>query len=236
MFFFFTEFWDIAFQWSLSDFSLSLIRTVPCPPQRVKSDLLCSSNSVHVEWNLGTGAESFEVHAISTDGQSSGCDTTNTSCVVPNLVCGSIYNISVLAIGHHCNVSKSAITTLHSGRWPLIKHNTMHLNVFLIKVTASSTAIVLWPKYQFPFFPQCHVFPTRFRQTWAVHLVWLMCPGSLAEELSLTLLSLRAAGALLHHATAPTPHVSSLIYCVDSHTASACLPPMTGVPAHRVKA
>ncbi|XP_067303573.1 fibronectin [Pseudorasbora parva] len=90
------------------------VASVPCPPQQVETDLLCSSNSAHVKWNSGTGAESYEVHAISTGGQMTGCDTTNTSCVVPNLVCGSIYNISVLAIGHLCNVSKSAITTLHS--------------------------------------------------------------------------------------------------------------------------
>ncbi|XP_077060714.1 uncharacterized protein fndc7b [Siphateles boraxobius] len=90
------------------------VASVPCPPQRVESNLLCSSNSASVQWNPGMGAESYEVHAISTGGQMTGCDTTNTSCVVPNLVCGSIYNISVLAIGHHCNVSKSAITTLHS--------------------------------------------------------------------------------------------------------------------------
>lgn len=62
------------------------------------------------------GAESYEVHAISANGQINGCNSTNTSCVMPNLQCGSIYNISVLTLGHHCNVSKSAITTLHSGR------------------------------------------------------------------------------------------------------------------------
>ncbi|XP_016331309.1 uncharacterized protein LOC107680061 [Sinocyclocheilus anshuiensis] len=90
------------------------VASVPCPPENVESNLLCSSNSAHVQWNPGSGAESFEVHAISTDGQMTGCDSTNTSCVMPNLVCGSIYNVSVLAIGHHCNVSRSEITTLHS--------------------------------------------------------------------------------------------------------------------------
>lgn len=114
---------------------------MPCPPQQVESNLLCSSNSAHVQWNPGMGAESYEVHAISTGGQMTGCDTTNNSCVVPNLVCGSIYNISVLAIGHQCNVSRSSITTMHSGRWPLIKHNKVQLNFFSMKVTASSTAI-----------------------------------------------------------------------------------------------
>ncbi|KAF4097010.1 hypothetical protein G5714_022979 [Onychostoma macrolepis] len=90
------------------------VASVPCPPENVESSLLCSSNSAHVQWNLGAGAESYEVQAISTDGQMTGCDSTNTSCVMPNLVCGSIYNISVLAIGHQCNVSRSEITTLHS--------------------------------------------------------------------------------------------------------------------------
>ncbi|KTF75017.1 hypothetical protein cypCar_00024381 [Cyprinus carpio] len=90
------------------------VASVPCPPEKVESNLLCSTNSAHVQWNLGAGAESYEVHAISTGGQMTRCDSTNTSCVMPNLGCGSIYNISVLAIGHQCNVSRSEITTLHS--------------------------------------------------------------------------------------------------------------------------
>ncbi|KAL1249579.1 hypothetical protein QQF64_020584 [Cirrhinus molitorella] len=90
------------------------VASVPCPPENVELNLLCSSNSAHVQWNAGAGAESYEVYAISTDSQMTGCDSTNTSCVMPNLECGSIYNVSVLAIGHHCNVSRSEITKLHS--------------------------------------------------------------------------------------------------------------------------
>ncbi|XP_056304665.1 uncharacterized protein LOC130216807 [Danio aesculapii] len=90
------------------------VPSVPCPPQNVISNMLCSLNSANVQWSPAMGAESYEVHAISANGQINGCNSTNTSCVMPNLQCGSIYNISVLALGHHCNVSKSAITTLHS--------------------------------------------------------------------------------------------------------------------------
>ncbi|XP_057183469.1 G surface protein, allelic form 156-like [Triplophysa rosa] len=90
------------------------VASVPCPPQDVESTLLCSSNSAHVEWHTSGGAESYEVQAISTDGHLTGCDSTNTSCVVSNLICGSIYDISVVAIDHNCNVSRSTITTLHS--------------------------------------------------------------------------------------------------------------------------
>ncbi len=164
-----------------------------------------------------------------------GCNSTNTSCVIHNLVCGSIYNISVLAIGYQCNVSRSEITTLHSGWWPLIKHNTMQFKLIHMPLSASiSYHSFRMTQYQFPFCPQCHVFPPTFRQTWAVDLVWLMCPGSLAKELSLILLSLRAAGVLRLHATAVALHVSLVIYCVDSHTASAWLPLTMCVQAHRV--
>lgn len=212
---------------SLTFCSLCLIQTVPCPPENVKSNLLCSSNSAHVQWNPGAGAESYEVHAINTGGQMTLCDSTNTSCVIPNLVCGSIYNISVLAIGHHCNVSRSEITTLHSGWLHLIKQNTIQCSW-----TFSVWQWVL--ASQLPFCPQCHVSPTRFRQTWAVDPVWLMCPGSLAKALSRTLFLLMGAGGLHLHATAVAPHASLVIYCVDSHTASAWLPPTMCVPAHQV--
>ncbi|XP_051946726.1 fibronectin type III domain-containing protein 7-like [Xyrauchen texanus] len=90
------------------------VPSVPCPPQNVELSWLCSSNAAFVQWNNGSGAESYVVHAISTEGDLTGCDTTNTSCVVPYLICGSEYTVSVVAVGHHCNVSKSTITGLHS--------------------------------------------------------------------------------------------------------------------------
>ncbi|XP_051515678.1 uncharacterized protein LOC127418869 [Myxocyprinus asiaticus] len=90
------------------------VPSVPCPPQDVQLSWLCSSNSAFVQWINGTGAESYEVHAISTEGHMTGCSSTNTSCVLPYLTCGSEYNVSVVAFGHQCNVSKSTITGLHS--------------------------------------------------------------------------------------------------------------------------
>ncbi|XP_055044899.2 uncharacterized protein fndc7b [Misgurnus anguillicaudatus] len=90
------------------------VASVPCPPQNVESTLLCSSNSAHVQWNTSGGAESYEVQAIDNDGHLTRCNSANTSCVVPNLICGSMYNISVFAIGQNCNFSKSAVKRLQS--------------------------------------------------------------------------------------------------------------------------
>ncbi|XP_041914101.1 uncharacterized protein LOC121678548 [Alosa sapidissima] len=88
--------------------------SVPCPPMAVVSSLDCDSNTALVEWGASGGAESYMVKAIGWEGHVTGCNTTDLECVVPDLMCGYTYNISVVAIGNECNVSESDISLLQS--------------------------------------------------------------------------------------------------------------------------
>lgn len=93
----------------------SLSPTVPCPPQSVESYLDCSTNTARVQWAAASGADSYEVQAYSAEGSVAGCSAEETECVLPDLVCGSIYNISVISVSNECNVSESDIIQLQTG-------------------------------------------------------------------------------------------------------------------------
>ncbi|XP_017573413.2 uncharacterized protein LOC108439482 [Pygocentrus nattereri] len=90
------------------------VSSVPCRPEIVLPSMNCSSNSAHVQWGTGSGAESYEVHAIGTRGHVTGCNTTDPSCDLPNLQCGDVYNISVVAVSNQCTVTNNAVTQLHT--------------------------------------------------------------------------------------------------------------------------
>nr|XP_015211037.1 PREDICTED: uncharacterized protein LOC102685057 [Lepisosteus oculatus] len=88
--------------------------SVPCAPQNVISHLDCYSNFLYVEWEASSGAESYEVYAVSLQGHVATCSSTDEACEITNLMCGNTYNISVVAISQHCNISESAITEIQS--------------------------------------------------------------------------------------------------------------------------
>ncbi|XP_062308247.1 uncharacterized protein LOC134012721 [Osmerus eperlanus] len=88
--------------------------SVPCPPEQVVISLDCSANSALVAWKPSQGAESYRVQAIGVQEHETGCETTQNSCLVPDLLCGFTYNISVVALNGECNVSESNMTQLQS--------------------------------------------------------------------------------------------------------------------------
>ena len=81
----------------------------------VVSSLHCENNTALVEWEASSGAESYIVNAIGWEGHVTGCNTTGQECVVPDLMCGYTYNISVTACSNECNVSESDISLLQTG-------------------------------------------------------------------------------------------------------------------------
>lgn len=100
----------------LISFSLSQCPSVPCPPALVNSSMNCQANSAQVQWDPNGGAESYEVSALGTRGYITGCNTTGTFCSVSNLLCGDVYNISVVAVSSMCRVRGNSVTPLRSGK------------------------------------------------------------------------------------------------------------------------
>ncbi|XP_048832460.1 uncharacterized protein LOC125708743 isoform X2 [Brienomyrus brachyistius] len=90
------------------------VESVPCTPENVEAELICYSDAAYVEWEASRGAESYVVQAVGAEGHISFCNTTEVACEVPDLVCGDIYNISVVAVLQDCNVSESSVVELNS--------------------------------------------------------------------------------------------------------------------------
>ncbi|XP_034439595.1 uncharacterized protein LOC117760582 [Hippoglossus hippoglossus] len=87
------------------------VESVPCPPEGVVAALDCSTNTARVDWQSSMGADSYIVQAFSMQGHESGCETPTQSCILPDLLCGCTYNITVIADNSACNVS-SGITQM----------------------------------------------------------------------------------------------------------------------------
>ncbi|XP_076840783.1 uncharacterized protein fndc7b [Brachyhypopomus gauderio] len=112
------------------------VTSVPCHPVNVLSSMNCSTQSAHVQWGPESEVESYQVYLSGTRGHVTGCNTTHTSCTVHNLMCGNVYNVSVVAISNRCSVTEYAATQLSSG--PCVpSHVTPTLNCTSGVVTLS---------------------------------------------------------------------------------------------------
>uniref|UniRef100_A0A3P8WUX6 Fibronectin type III domain containing 7b n=1 Tax=Cynoglossus semilaevis TaxID=244447 RepID=A0A3P8WUX6_CYNSE len=80
-------------------------------------NLDCVTNAAFVAWTTGEGALSYQGIAQAANGHTSGCNTTGSSCEIPDLKCGTRYNFSVTAFHDHCQSnSKSTfqLVTIHA--------------------------------------------------------------------------------------------------------------------------
>lgn len=108
---------------------LSNCPSVPCPPARVNSSITCQTNAAQVQWDRNGGAESYEVSALGTQGYVTQCNTTGTFCNMSSLLCGDVYNISVVALSNMCRVRGNPVPQLNSGK---IAHIHIHILVTLL--------------------------------------------------------------------------------------------------------
>uniref|UniRef100_A0A8C5WGH5 Fibronectin type-III domain-containing protein n=1 Tax=Leptobrachium leishanense TaxID=445787 RepID=A0A8C5WGH5_9ANUR len=83
-------------------------KSVPCFPQNSEVFMDCKNKSATYSWEANTEALSYlaMVHQDETIVYS--CETETTSCLVPNLNCGTNYTFSVLAGDLTCNSSFSS--------------------------------------------------------------------------------------------------------------------------------
>lgn len=88
--------------------------SVPCPPSIISKQYTCGNNSALVRWTDPVGSLGFIAH-ITGDGYQDSCHTTDTSCVLQNLPCGTHLDVSVQARGEHCNITASVSESLQTG-------------------------------------------------------------------------------------------------------------------------
>ncbi|XP_051768215.1 fibronectin isoform X5 [Ctenopharyngodon idella] len=75
--------------------------TGPCAPQHLIVQY--SPSTALLSWDVTKGAANFTAVAVTAEGLTVTCETSNTSCTLPGLGCGQIYNISVTARNSVCN-------------------------------------------------------------------------------------------------------------------------------------
>ncbi|KAG7280759.1 hypothetical protein CRUP_037689 [Coryphaenoides rupestris] len=80
----------------------SQIQTAPCAPQNVTASLVCSDNTAQVSWLASGGAVRYEVVALGRDGDRKQCNTTGTTCSLPNMHCAETYKITVTPYSDTC--------------------------------------------------------------------------------------------------------------------------------------
>lgn len=89
---------------------------MPCVPQKVTAEMVCSNNTGVVSWEEGEGVSSYMVRAFGPDGHKTQCNSTGNCCHLPNMHCGQLYNLTVTALDGECDNSH-AYLNLQSGKF-----------------------------------------------------------------------------------------------------------------------
>lgn len=78
--------------------SFSFFRKAPCMPEITGvSQTNTSSSSVLVSWTSDNTVANYTVSVIGTVGDAHFCHSNGSSCLVSNLPCGSVYEVSAIA-------------------------------------------------------------------------------------------------------------------------------------------
>ncbi|KAI5609206.1 hypothetical protein C0J50_6208 [Silurus asotus] len=89
------------------------INTAPCPPAAIRANYTCGTSMAVVSWNDSLGRENF-IARIQTQDQFDSCSTNLTRCTFSSLLCGRLYNVSLLAVAGQCNSSNIARTQMQT--------------------------------------------------------------------------------------------------------------------------
>lgn len=73
----------------------------PCAPGNLSVSYNVST--AMVMWGAARGASSYSVQAVTNQGLTATCNTSQTNCFINGLQCGQIYNVTVSAHNQACN-------------------------------------------------------------------------------------------------------------------------------------
>uniref|UniRef100_A0A4W5K701 Fibronectin type-III domain-containing protein n=1 Tax=Hucho hucho TaxID=62062 RepID=A0A4W5K701_9TELE len=99
---------------NVSESAIIQMQTVPCVPEQLEANMDCDSGSVSVSWESSNGATSYTAVAQGNGGYTSSCNSSDTSCQFPELLCGLSYSITVQASDHVCNSADSSAVQLNT--------------------------------------------------------------------------------------------------------------------------
>lgn len=98
----------------MQQLTLLLLSAVPCAPTNVSVVMDCANNTAAVSWSASRGAVQYSVTARSSHGNIS-CQTSDLSCSLNNLMCGTNYTVQVVSMGDDCSSIPSQALVLNSG-------------------------------------------------------------------------------------------------------------------------
>ncbi|CAB1419900.1 unnamed protein product [Pleuronectes platessa] len=87
--------------------------TRPCKPSHVGVDLQCGNSTAKLFWEEREDVELYMATASCSLGTLQ-CNTTNSTCLFPDLQCGQTYNFSVTAYGNMCYSETSSSPEIHT--------------------------------------------------------------------------------------------------------------------------
>lgn len=85
-------------------------------PQQVNARVDCESGAVAVSWEPSKGASSYTTVAQGNGGYASTRNSTDTTCLFDDLLCGLNYSITVTASDETCRSVESSAVELDTGR------------------------------------------------------------------------------------------------------------------------
>ncbi|XP_040040842.2 uncharacterized protein fndc7b [Gasterosteus aculeatus] len=91
---------------SAGSFAVEL-NTAPCIPQGATAEMVCSNDTGVVSWEMEDGVSSYMVRAFGPDADKIQCNSTGTSCQLPNMHCGQLYNLTLTAKDGECDNSQA---------------------------------------------------------------------------------------------------------------------------------
>ncbi|XP_053549799.1 uncharacterized protein LOC128641237 [Bombina bombina] len=120
---------------------LTEIRTVPCVPQNVRSEVICDPNVLLVTWAQGAENVTFVASAQESDSVYYNCTSQENSCEISNIHCGQIYSVSVRADNGRC-------TSLSNETAPVYSAPCKPTQVTARNMYTNGTAEIFWSKSQ----------------------------------------------------------------------------------------
>lgn len=77
--------------------------------------MVCESGGVMVSWEQSKGASSYTTVALGSGGYASVCNSTSTTCLLDDVLCGLNYSITVVASGDTCSSAESSVVEIDAG-------------------------------------------------------------------------------------------------------------------------
>ncbi|XP_027882788.1 uncharacterized protein fndc7b [Xiphophorus couchianus] len=93
---------------NVSQSEVQQLKAIPCVPALVEARVVCESGGIMVSWEQSKGASSYATVARGGGGLVSKCNSSSTTCLLDDVLCGQNYSITVIASDDMCSSAKSS--------------------------------------------------------------------------------------------------------------------------------